>query len=476
MGFVHRGVIEGFYGPPWTHAERLAAVEWLGAHGLNQYVYAPKDDALHRAEWRTPYPADRMAEFEQLVAAGDAAGVRVGFALSPGLSIEYGSAQDRGRLAAKLGAFAALGARFFALAVDDVPTRLQHERDRSAFPHLAAAHVALAHELRATLPDDASFALVPTDYLGVEPTDYLEHLGSELEPGVEVAWTGRTVLSPTILAGEAAVRAKTLGRRLLLWDNVPVNDGPMRGMLHLGPYRGRDPELERHCSGALLNPMLQARASRVALHSAAAFLADPTGYDPEHAFADAIREVGAGAEHAFRLFAEAHRFSALEDRGDRALDLAIDALDGALSADADPKPALRDLRSALEARAGLAERLAELDDTSLRAEIEPWIESHGEETSRMSAALDLLETHSSGAHALDTSLAFFRFESRLLRPVPATTSYGPRRALYPQLVSMREEEAGFGADPVLQLDRCPTDRLVRLAETSALRRLARPVR
>ena len=61
--FVHRGVIEGFYGPPWSHADRLWLVERIGSWGMNRYVYAPKDDPLHRAEWRTPYSAERLDEF-----------------------------------------------------------------------------------------------------------------------------------------------------------------------------------------------------------------------------------------------------------------------------------------------------------------------------------------------------------------------------------------------------------------------------
>src|SRR3982751_6157123 len=39
-----RGTVEGFYGPPWTHADRLAHLEFSARVGLNIYVYAPKDD------------------------------------------------------------------------------------------------------------------------------------------------------------------------------------------------------------------------------------------------------------------------------------------------------------------------------------------------------------------------------------------------------------------------------------------------
>src|SRR5690606_2632585 len=64
-----RGVIEGFYGAPWTHAERLRLVEELGRLRMNRYVYAPKDDPYHRRLWRESYPETEAAQLAELVAA-----------------------------------------------------------------------------------------------------------------------------------------------------------------------------------------------------------------------------------------------------------------------------------------------------------------------------------------------------------------------------------------------------------------------
>jgi tetraacyldisaccharide-1-P 4'-kinase len=52
------------------------------------------------------------------------------------------------------------------------------------------------------------------------------------------------------------------------------------------------------------------------------------------------------------------------------------------------------------------------------------------------------------------------------------TSYGPRRAVYPQLVSHDDDDARFGDDPVLFLDRCLAEEVVRFAEARALDRLS----
>ncbi len=437
---------------------------------MNLYVHAPKSDRLQRDEWRTPYPEERMREFAELVEAGARAGVEVGFCVSPGLSIEYSSRADGEALVAKLRRFGELGSRFVSLGLDDVPSRLVHEADRRAFRSLAEAHVALAHGLRDALGSEVRLWLVPTDYVGVEPTDYLEEIGETLDAEVLVGWTGRTVVSPTIETREAAARAKTLRRRLLVWDNVPVSDGPMRPMLHLGPYVGRDPDLVEHVSGVVLNVMEHARASAVAVRTAADYLRDPAAYDPERSWENALAEIGAGAERSFGLFARAHRFSALlpHDR-DSELERGFLALRGASRAGGEASLELRELAALLDERRGAADAIrAGLLDRALAREIEPWLDAHRHESERMRAAVDLLERLASDAPSLQKVLAFFTLEGRLERMrVPAVASYGPRRALYPQLASLRDGEAGFAADPALFLDCCLADELVRFAEERA---------
>jgi hyaluronoglucosaminidase len=474
--FVHRGVVEGYYGNAWTHADRLFVLERMGHWRMNRYVYAPKDDPLHRERWREPYPAEAMRDFGELVAKGADAGVDVGFAIAPGLSIEYASRDDRRRLHDKLASFRDLGARFLCLALDDVPSELVHDLDKGAFRSLGEAHADLTAEVAAALGSALTLWLVPTDYAGIESSAYLETLGAALPPEVEVGWTGRTVVSPTITCEEAAPRAAALRRRLLLWDNYPVNDGPMRRTLHLGPYLGRDPALAEHVSGILLNPMELARASSLALRTAAAYLCGPREYDPEAAWQEAIAELAPGAAAPLADFASAHRFSALApDDRDRELEAAIASLREVYEQDLAVEDALQHCRALLVRRLAAADRLrAALDDARLLEELEPWLAAHQRECRAMDAALDLLECLAGDADRLDRALAFFRLEGRLTRlPTPLQISFGPRRALYPQLVDVSGDAAGFGEDPVLFVDRSLSDELVRFAEARALAELQR---
>jgi hypothetical protein len=330
--------------------------------------------------------------------------------------------------------------------------------------------VALTHAVAEALGGDALLWLVPTDYVGVEPSAYLEELGAGLDPAIEVGWTGRTVLSPTIAVAEAARRAATLRRRLLVWDNVPVSDGPMRPMLHLGPYGGREAGLAEHVSGFILNPMAQAHASGVAIRTAAAYLRDPRGYDAEGAWTAAVAELGAGAPEAFALFAAAHRFSPTHcDDRDRALEALVVAVREAVTAGRGALQAVAALQAALRQRVEAAETLrAGLDDRALVTEIEPWLISHRAESERMLAAADLLEVFCGDAAPMQRVFAFFRLEGMLTRIVPvATASYGPRRVLYPQLAAMRDDQAGFGDDPSLFVGHCLADEVITFAERVA---------
>jgi len=58
----HCGVVEGFYGKPWTTEQRSHLFRQLKKLGMNTYLYAPKDDLKHRAEWRIRYTCEEAGK------------------------------------------------------------------------------------------------------------------------------------------------------------------------------------------------------------------------------------------------------------------------------------------------------------------------------------------------------------------------------------------------------------------------------
>ena len=95
-----RGVVEGFYGPPYTFEQRRSLFRFLPTAGLNTYLYAPKLDPYHRERWREPYPSDFLDHFGELADAAGTGGTRFVYALSPGLSLDPDKG-DTGRVRQK---------------------------------------------------------------------------------------------------------------------------------------------------------------------------------------------------------------------------------------------------------------------------------------------------------------------------------------------------------------------------------------
>lgn len=382
--FEVRGVVEGFYGAAYTQPEREGLLRFLGQLGYDTYYYGPKNDRQHRARWREPYGPRALEGFGRSVEAARAAGVEFVYTLSPGLDIRYSSAEDFAAVREKFASLMALGVRSFGLFLDDINPTFKHAEDSERFPSFAVAQAELCNRVLGWLRQrraDAALVMCPTAYHGAPPFgDYLHELGACLSPEVNVFYTGTEVCSPTITGREVEAFAQALRRRPLIWDNYPVNDGGMSSELHLEPIRGRGPELVASAKGFAVNPMNQVEASKVTLHTFAAYLSDPARYDPEAAWQEALAAV-AGEEHAPALEA-----------------LARTCRHGVLAPE--PAPELARLAAAAHAALGrpgravaddpalvaLREHLVHLDEAcyalkfhlcnyALRAEVLPWVEA-----------------------------------------------------------------------------------------------------
>jgi len=388
--FAVRGVIEGFYGNPWTHAQRLEMIGFVGRHGMNTFVYGPKDDPLVRRRWREPYDGEALARLGEVVAAATDAGVEIAYAISPGLSIRYSSADDLAVLLAKLEQVAGLGISRFALLLDDLPVELVHEMDRATFGDIARAHAALGTAVAAGLGPERGLIVCPLVYHGRGDEPYLATLAAALDPRVDILWTGRAICSPVLRTQDARRFAATAGRPPLYWDNYPVNDVAMGWELHIGPYLGRDADLHEASRGVLANPMELSEASKIPLATIADYLADPGGYDPEASVAAAIRGVagdgspdGGRDAEAFAVFAENVRTSCLSEHDAWTVTAALASFGAAADEAAESGDRTRLATEAVALRA-LADRLVAAADHLLRGpvangalieECRPWIEA-----------------------------------------------------------------------------------------------------
>jgi len=282
--FAVRGIVEGFYGTPWSHQDRLDLLRFEGEHGMNSYFYAPKDDPYHRKQWRDPYPPDRLAQLGELVSTSRANLVDFCFAVSPGLSMTYSSDEDFDKLTAKLESVGKLGTSCYALFLDDVPEEIQNEADKARFKTLAEAHAYVINKLYhhlVALSAQNHLVVTPTTYTnGFGSRDYVRELGAAVDPHVDLVWTGTEVVSPVITIQQTEDWSKSLQRPPLVWDNYPVDDYA-RWRPFLAPLVGRAADLGAVVRGLVSNPMNEAHASMIPLATIADYLWNSRGYDPQ---------------------------------------------------------------------------------------------------------------------------------------------------------------------------------------------------
>ncbi|PWI20433.1 beta-N-acetylhexosaminidase [Streptomyces sp. Act143] len=445
-----RGVVEGFYGTPWTHAERLRQLDFYGRTKQNVYVYSPKDDPYLRAQWRDAYPAAGLARLKELADRAAANHVRFTYALSPGLSVCYSSAADIAALTRKFDSLYAIGVRSFAVPLDDISyTKWNCAEDEAEFgTGGGAAGAAQAHLLNtawdgfsAGHPGLEPLEMVPTEYSDLADTPYKTALREKLDPSVVVEWTGVGVIAPTITAAQVAEARRVFGHPILIWDNYPVNDYVTSRLL-LGPYTGREPGVARPGTGAIgvtANPMVQGEASKLALFTSAAWLWNPDVYDPRAAFLASVRDLaGSGGattgappapstlRASLLIFAENNYSSPLDATESPTLTGLIAAFRTAYEDDSGLGRAAAALRSYFTDMAATpAELRARLANPGFLSETSAWLDKVGRYGAAGRTAVDLLLAHKAGDdEAVSTYWNRLRAQRKELDAVPEQVSPG----------------------------------------------------
>ena len=309
-----RGVVEGFYGTPWTFEDRADILDFCRQNNLNSYIYAPKDDPYHRDKWRKPYPADKLNELRQLVALANKNRIRFIFAVSPGLDLNYKSDEDFRLLIRKLDTIYNIGVRDFAIFFDDLKDENgnHHESGKNQAEFLNRVQ----KNLRERYKDVAPLITVPTEYYyedmvkGDKPKPYTRDFAETLDPRIVVLYTGRGVVCDGITDKELAEVNKIFGREVGVWWNYPVNDysltpdGNRNVKLALGAIENLP---SAKMTAIFFNPMEQVQLSKIALATGAIYANNPATYDAEQAWDKVLREQFGTLAPAMKIFAEHSR-------------------------------------------------------------------------------------------------------------------------------------------------------------------------
>lgn len=260
---VELGIIEGFYGKPWTWSEREETAVYLAPHGYQFYHYAPKADLYLRRRWQEPHPAEEAGGLTGLSRRCRSLGMRFGVGLSPyEIYLDFNE-NVRDALTRKLAFLDEIGIDDLAILFDDM---------RGDVATLAERQAEIAHWISER--SSATRLLVCPSYytddpildriFGKRPENYLEDLGRLLDPAIEILWTGEEVCSREFSPGHLARVSAQLGRKPFIWDNYPVNDGPrMSQFLHLRGFTGRPAGMAAHIAAHGVNPASQPVLSRI---------------------------------------------------------------------------------------------------------------------------------------------------------------------------------------------------------------------
>ena len=383
----YRGVVEGFYGTPWSHEVRLSLIDFYGRHKMNYYVYGPKDDPYHSSPyWREEYPADEAAEIKELVEACKRNRVHFVWAVHPGKDIKW-EESDIQNLKNKFDAMYALGVRAFAIHFDDIEGAGTNPYYQTELMNI------LNEEFVAVKGDVEPLIVCPTEYtrLWANPTERgsLVIYGNELDPSVDVFWTGDAVCSDMTESTMEWISSR-IKRPALFWWNFPVTDYA-RHIVMQGPVYGLANTMdETKTRGILSNPMEHGEASKLALYSVADFAWNTEAYNPIDSWERAIEELAPEVQEAYRLFAI---HSCDTETGYRRLESWETETFSFTTYDAEVAARLKD---ELQRIVAVPETMEAMQNKALLEELRPWLVEFAKLGTRCLKAIECYELYMAG--------------------------------------------------------------------------------
>lgn len=293
-----RGVVEGFYGTPWSFESRIRQLDFYGLNKLNTYIYGPKDDPYHSSpNWRKPYPEAEATQLKKLIDRAEMNHVDFVWAIHPGQDIKWNE-QDRAALLNKFGLMYDLGVRAYAVFFDDISGEGTNAKQQAQLLNY------INTEFVKVKKDVKPLIMCPTEYnkAWANPkSGYLETLGKELDPSVRIMWTGNSVIADIDQPTMDWINAK-LQREAFIWWNFPVSDYVRNHML-LGPTYGNATDIANKVSGFVSNPMEHAEASKIAIYGVADYTWNMAQYQSEKKWLSAIKAVMPTSYNALEVFA-----------------------------------------------------------------------------------------------------------------------------------------------------------------------------
>ena len=328
-----RGIIEGFYGKPYSSSVRKDLLRFMMRYKMNCYVYGPKSDPYHSGKWGEPYPTELtesqkasgfvcQQDLKDFTSVAADTKVSVVWAIHPGNAI-MNSATVVDDVMKKFGSMYDLGFRQFAIFADDVNVPGDEATMKKTADNVGAIQHAIEDKWNIAGADPAdtvkALRFTPQIYCRAfagpdsQYNSFFQAMSS-LPANVTVYYTGGGVWSVPNNNDLNTLQTQ-FGRQAIWWWNYPCNDngsGPseiypldMKSNFVDMPNVGGGSiasELTASNQGILCNPMEQGNASKTAIFSAGDYCWNNRGFDNMKSWEASFKGVLPGNESAQKAY------------------------------------------------------------------------------------------------------------------------------------------------------------------------------
>lgn len=324
-----RGVIEGYYGVPYSAEVTKDLFRFMARYKLNTYMYGAKSDPYHSQFWSEPYPESITDEqmrigylsqdmLKQITEVAHKCKVNFVWAIHPGRA--FTNPEDKtvnDRIMGKFEDMYNLGVRQFGVFVDDVGVPYDQPTQKLGADRLTdlQGRIDARWNIPGASPADTVKPLhyVPQlyAYAWASPEKaraFFESLGGTPSK-INIYITGRAVWSVPNNEDLAVVK-DYLGREASWWWNYPCNDNDVTKLFPMDMYTNFRDEthidnLARLEDGLttktlIINPMQQGEVSKIALFSLGDYAWNNAAFDCQRSWEASIPAV-AGRNYAAAL-------------------------------------------------------------------------------------------------------------------------------------------------------------------------------
>ena len=335
----NRGIIEGYYGVPYSAEVTKDLFRFMARYKMNTYMYGAKSDPYHSRYWGEPYPTTITPEQQRtgyltqdmmrdITRVAHESKVNFIWAIHPGKA--FANAEDPqvlDKIMAKFESMHGLGVRQFGVFVDDVGVPSDPAIMKLCAHNLTALQQRIDHKWNkkgAAAADTVKpLHYVPQLYAHgwvsqERAREFYESLSSTPEK-VNIYITGRDVWSVPN-NDDLALVSSWLGRDLSWWWNYPCNDQDPTKLFVMDTYSNFRDEthidnlsrIEKNLKGLntlIINPMQQGELSKIALFSVADYTWNNSAFNSRWSWEAAIPAVvGKDRAEAFKKLAPYLRY------------------------------------------------------------------------------------------------------------------------------------------------------------------------